>query len=406
MPNRRLIEQTIERAFPGHAVFVPSARFGLMLAFEHFLSAGDKVLLTSACCETVVFALYAAGVKPVFVDLEENSGNIDCAALARLDVPDARAVLAIHLYGVPDDLAALGDLCKRRDWLLLEDCAQVLDSYSRGLRAGSVGQAAVYSFPKFFDEPGGAILCREAGDAEALRRRADHLAERPSWPQEWLRRIQAAIGLRGAWIREGLGRWARRVGRRPSPPATTVRETAPLRVLPAELADSLRGNADGNGAREPARRHGLAGFRTYPPAVFVRRLAGKLAEVRRLADRIREENDRLCRECPLPMCPPARFADPCHLAVPFRTTRREPLRRAIEAHTGQAVYYIYDPPLTDYLPVGSYTDCRQDPWRDRRWCSEVLPIRGSLGPESVAALRKALHGAANAAEAEPTPAAS
>jgi len=387
MTRYRDVERDIESAFGPHSIFVPSARLGLIVALEHFLSPGDGVVMTSVCCESVVLALYAAGLQPVFVDVDARSGNIDCTTLSRNDNVGARAVLTTNLYGVPDDLPALVDICRRRGWLLIEDCAQAIDSVVGGWRVGTAGVAAVYSFPKFLDEAGGAVVCRDAADAGAIRRRAAGVTRGPKRLSEWARRLQGVLGLNSQSL-GGLGGRLRRMRSR----IANAAGPQPGEKRRRRLASAGRLLGSGEGPERDVELTRLLGedrpeFRRYPVGLFVRRLSQKLRELPKLLERMRHENQWLIRECPLSRPPLAGNATACYLAVPFWTQQRDMLRSAIEARMGTRLYYIYDPPLAECLPSGSYVDGRSSPTRDAHWSSHVLPIRGSQGPACVQILR-------------------
>jgi dTDP-4-amino-4,6-dideoxygalactose transaminase len=97
-----------------------------------------------------VAAIERAGATPVLVDIEPNGFVMDPAALdaALRDPPSGRpaAVLPVHLYGEPADLAAIGELARAQGLRIIEDCAQSHGAQYRGRATGSFGDIACFSF--------------------------------------------------------------------------------------------------------------------------------------------------------------------------------------------------------------------------------------------------------------------
>jgi hypothetical protein len=175
--NEQAILQHYEELYHPHAVLVPSARFGLYAVAKELLSLGDRVLISPITCRTVVEALLAAGVVPVFVDIEPDTGNIDPGRLSDSVLTAARAIVTTNLYGNPDNAPHLRRAAAKHDLLFIEDCAHVIHTVIDGRRVGSLGDVSVFSFKKYFDEPGGVITFRGETAARAVRARVS--AEAP-----------------------------------------------------------------------------------------------------------------------------------------------------------------------------------------------------------------------------------
>ena len=154
------IERIVEERLGATVRFVPSARLALVIGCEALLRRGDGVAMISPLCEVVAFCAYAAGVRPVFVDSTQDSPHMDVALLGEVEPTRLQAVIATNLYGIPEALPELREVCKRRNWALIEDAAQVLDSTVDGATVGTFGDVTILSFKKFFDEDCGAIICR------------------------------------------------------------------------------------------------------------------------------------------------------------------------------------------------------------------------------------------------------
>jgi dTDP-3-amino-3,4,6-trideoxy-alpha-D-glucose transaminase len=157
-----------------HAVGVGSGTDALVLMIRGLgLGAGDEVITCAHTFSGVVSALVQAGVEPRLVDADPVSGLLEAAAVERALSRRTRAVLAVHLYGAPVELAALQALCEARGLVLLEDAAQAHGATYRGRPVGGFGVAAATSFHPsknlgaFGD--GGAILTSSDDLAARLR---------------------------------------------------------------------------------------------------------------------------------------------------------------------------------------------------------------------------------------------
>ncbi len=135
------------------------------------IEPGDEVLVPANTFIATFEAVTQAGGVPVPVDVSEHDLNLD-PALAEAAVSDqTRFLLPVHLYGTPADMRALSDLARRARLEVLEDACQAHGAERDGIRAGTAGFAAAFSF-----YPGknlGAI-----GDAGALTTDDDELADR------------------------------------------------------------------------------------------------------------------------------------------------------------------------------------------------------------------------------------
>ena len=141
------------------------------------IGEGDLVFTVSHTAVATVAAIERAGAKPVLVDIEPGGFAMDPAALdATLrDAPPGRpaAILPVHLYGEPADLAAIVELSRANGLRLIEDCAQSHGALYRGRLAGSFGEFACFSFypTKNLGALGdaGIVATADAGLAQAAR---------------------------------------------------------------------------------------------------------------------------------------------------------------------------------------------------------------------------------------------
>jgi dTDP-4-amino-4,6-dideoxygalactose transaminase len=169
-------ERRLGELFPGRCVIaVPMARVGIYLTLKHAIKAGQKVILSPYTISDVVNMVLCAGGVPLFADIEDDgSCNIDANAVAELlnAHQNVGAVLVTHFYGMMCNITAILELCRRKGIPLVEDAAQCFGGKLNGQRAGTIGDAGVFSFgllknvTGFF---GGAVLTKDAGLEDKIR---------------------------------------------------------------------------------------------------------------------------------------------------------------------------------------------------------------------------------------------
>ena len=134
-----------------HSIGCASGTDALALALRACgIGEGHLVFTVSHTAVASVAAIERAGAKPVLVDIEPGGFAMDPAALdaALRDPPPGRpaAILPVHLYGEPADLAAIGEIARAQSLRVIEDCAQSHGAVYRRRPAGSFGDIACFSF--------------------------------------------------------------------------------------------------------------------------------------------------------------------------------------------------------------------------------------------------------------------
>lgn len=142
------------------------------------IGPGDEVITTTMTFIATVEPILLVGARPVLVDVDPDSGLIDADTVEAAMSDRTAAIVPVHLYGQPVDLDAFRALADRHKLLLIEDAAQAHGAAWRGRRAGSVGDAATFSFfpGKNLGALGdaGAVTTSKADLAERVARLRDH----------------------------------------------------------------------------------------------------------------------------------------------------------------------------------------------------------------------------------------
>ena len=131
-----------------HAIGVGSGTDALQLVIRALgISAGDEVITVSHTFFATVEAVLYSGARPVLVDVDERTFNLDLAAAEQAITPRTKAIMPVHLYGRTVDLQPLLALAKDRGLQLIEDACQAHGAtLDGGGKAGSAGSAAAFSF--------------------------------------------------------------------------------------------------------------------------------------------------------------------------------------------------------------------------------------------------------------------
>jgi dTDP-4-amino-4,6-dideoxygalactose transaminase len=110
------------------------------------LEPGDEVITTPFTFIATSWALAYVGAKPVYVDIDEATFNLDPRLIERAVTSRTKAIMPVHLYGHPFDVDPTLEICRRHGLTLVEDAAQAQGARYKGKPVGSFGEIAAYSF--------------------------------------------------------------------------------------------------------------------------------------------------------------------------------------------------------------------------------------------------------------------
>lgn len=107
---------------------------------------GDEIIMPSFTIISCAIAAIRVGAKPVFVDVESDTWNIDVSQIESRITPRTRVIMAVHMYGHPVDMDPVLDIALRHKLIVLEDAAQVHGAEYKGKKCGSIGHLSSFSF--------------------------------------------------------------------------------------------------------------------------------------------------------------------------------------------------------------------------------------------------------------------
>ncbi|MEX1156065.1 MAG: DegT/DnrJ/EryC1/StrS family aminotransferase, partial [Chloroflexota bacterium] len=166
-------------AFVGvpHAVATSSGTTALHLALLGYgIGPGDEVITVPFTFMASATSVLYTGARPVFVDVEEDTFNIDVDQIEAAITPRTRAIMPISLYGQPADLPAIAEIAERRGLALVEDAAQSHGAAVGARRSGSWGAGCFSFYPtkNMTTGEGGMITTADEAFADRVRLSREH----------------------------------------------------------------------------------------------------------------------------------------------------------------------------------------------------------------------------------------
>lgn len=144
---RRLETSIAEYCGAKHAIGCASGSDALLLALMALdVKAGDEVITTPFSFFATGACVARLGARPVFVDIDPRTYNIDPLCVADAITPRTKVIMPVHIYGQVADMDPLLDLGRRHGIPVVEDAAQAIGATDKGRRAGSMGLIGCFSF--------------------------------------------------------------------------------------------------------------------------------------------------------------------------------------------------------------------------------------------------------------------
>ncbi len=222
-----------------YAVAVSNGTAALQLALIALgVRPGDEVITSPLSFFASASSILLIGAKPVFVDVEERTYNIDPKKIKAAITPKTKAIMVVHLHGHPADMDPILDVAREENIPVLEDAAQAHGAQYKGKMAGSLGDAATFSFyatKNMTTGEGGMVTTnsREVAEMISLLR---HHGQISRYVHEYLgynmrmTELQAAIGLVQLRKLDANNRRRREIAKRYSEELSGIKEI----ILPVE----------------------------------------------------------------------------------------------------------------------------------------------------------------------------
>jgi dTDP-4-amino-4,6-dideoxygalactose transaminase len=166
-----------------HGIGVNTGTSALHLALlAAGVKAGDEVITVPFTFVATVSAIYYTGARPVFVDIDPRSFNMDVTALEAAITDKTKVILPVHLYGQSADMDPILEIARKHGLVVIEDAAQAHGAEYKGRRTGSMGDMGCFSFYPgknlgAYGE-GGMVVTNNADYARTIRMLRDWGAER------------------------------------------------------------------------------------------------------------------------------------------------------------------------------------------------------------------------------------
>jgi perosamine synthetase len=206
-PKLKEFEEVVAR-FVGarHAVAVNSGTSGLHLCLKAMgIGAGDEVITTPFSFIASSNCILFDGGKPVFVDIDPDTWNIDPARIPAAIAPRTRAILAVDVFGLPADFDAICQTARRHNLRVIEDSCEALGASYKGKMASTLGEVGAFGFypnKQVTTGEGGVVL---TDDRELAALVASYRSQGRDTHGGWLSHVRLGYNFRLSEINCALG---------------------------------------------------------------------------------------------------------------------------------------------------------------------------------------------------------
>ncbi len=156
-----------------HAISVSSCTAGMhLIYFTLNIGKGDEVIVPSQTHVATAHAVELTGAKPIFIDSDENTGNIDVNKIEKKITKRTKAIAVVHFLGLPANVIKIKRIAKKYNLYLIEDCALSIGAKVNKIHTGLIGDAGVFSFypvKHITTGEGGMIITKNKNFAKKLK---------------------------------------------------------------------------------------------------------------------------------------------------------------------------------------------------------------------------------------------
>jgi dTDP-4-amino-4,6-dideoxygalactose transaminase len=169
----------------GQAISVNSATAGMHIALAALnIGPGDEIITPSMTFASTVNMIALRSAKPVFVDIDYGTLNINPDLIEEKITKKTRAIIPVHFAGAPADMDKINNLARKYNLTVIEDAAHAVGTYYKGIHAGGFGHIAIFSFhpiKNITTAEGGMITLNDTVLEKKLRLLRFHGIERDAW---------------------------------------------------------------------------------------------------------------------------------------------------------------------------------------------------------------------------------
>lgn len=178
--NALNLEENIKNYYSTkEAIAVASGTDALHLSLKALgIGDGDEVITTPFTFFATAEAILYVGARPVFVDIEPDTYNINTSLIEKKITEKTKAILPVHIFGHPSDMNAIMNIAKKYNLKIIEDCAQSFGASMNGKKTGSFGDAGCFSFYPSKNlgayGDGGMIILNDSEAADYIKKLRNH----------------------------------------------------------------------------------------------------------------------------------------------------------------------------------------------------------------------------------------
>ncbi len=161
----------------GHAIATSSGTTALHLALlAHGIGPGDEVVTSAFSFVATANTILQVGARPVFADVDARTFNLDPDAVAEAITPRTRAIVPVHLYGLPCDMDRIAAIASRHGLAIIEDAAQAVGATYRSRQVGTFGTGcfSLYATKNVASGEGGVVTTDDDEVADCVRLLRQH----------------------------------------------------------------------------------------------------------------------------------------------------------------------------------------------------------------------------------------
>jgi len=185
-PKTHLFEERF-REYMGckHAIAVNSCTAGMHLVLTVLgVKEGDEVITTPMTFTSTAGAIMHCGARPVFVDIEKDTFNIDPERIEKAITPRTKVIMPVHMAGRPCKMDEIMDIARRHNLYVVEDAAHAVEAWYRDKKIGNIGDITVFSFyvtKNLATGEGGMVTTNNEELVEEIRLRSLHGISKDAW---------------------------------------------------------------------------------------------------------------------------------------------------------------------------------------------------------------------------------